>query len=274
MILARPNLTRFIATLAIIFAASLVTPLSAHAAPQQGSMTNEDGRYIATPVLLANKSASVSFVVPMPTGASLQKIADGRVAVKNANGKTLGAFDAPWALDQNGASVPTAFAISGAIITQTISGSASVALPVVVSPSYARAGNSIDRDAIDAFRTMMSTPPQISVMAMQPAKVQVPGRYIYNPKLEPVTLHDYCTKSPDEFSAPGGGVYFQGPCARHDLCYLEKSNSRPGCDASLLYDLRTNCEYGYGSSDPRRAACNQTAATYYAVVRVNTTWFA
>ena len=46
--------------------------------------------------------------------------------------------------------------------------------------------------------------------------VEIPDGYIYNPKLG--SLHDYCTKSPDQFPAPGVNADFKGACAIHDMC--------------------------------------------------------
>lgn len=101
--------------------------------------------------------------------------------------------------------------------------------------------------------------------------VSVPDRYVYNPntKVQP-TLHDYCTKSPDEFRSPGKNANFRGPCARHDLCIMDKKVKRSTCDSRFRNDLMQQCEYYSGKFDPRRAACKSTALTYYAVVTVKT----
>ena len=60
--------------------------------------------------------------------------------------------------------------------------------------------------------------------------VEVPDGYIYNPKLG--SLHDYCTKSPDQFPAPGVNADFKGACAIHDMCY-EKNDGNAKRNAQL-----------------------------------------
>lgn len=101
--------------------------------------------------------------------------------------------------------------------------------------------------------------------------VSVPDRYVYNPDATyQRTLHDYCTKSPDEFSAPGKNASFRGPCARHDLCIMDRKVARSTCDSRFRSDLLQQCEHYYGSLDPRRGACKSTALVYYGVVRVKT----
>lgn len=101
--------------------------------------------------------------------------------------------------------------------------------------------------------------------------VTVPDRYVYNPNATSQrTLHDYCTKSPDEFSAPGTNASFRGPCARHDLCIMERNTARSTCDSRFRSDLLQQCEHYYGGLDPRRAACKSTAIVYWGVVRTKT----
>jgi hypothetical protein len=100
--------------------------------------------------------------------------------------------------------------------------------------------------------------------AFAATKVTVPSNYIYNPKLG--SLHDYCTSSPDEFPNPiGANADFRGPCARHDLCY-GSSTDKKVCDANLLRDMRTNCEYYYSWYNPVRQSCYNTAYIYFLAV--------
>ncbi|MEZ4362738.1 MAG: phospholipase A2 [Kofleriaceae bacterium] len=102
----------------------------------------------------------------------------------------------------------------------------------------------------------------------QAAFVGVPRNYVYNPSLGP--LHDYCTKSPDEFPNPvGKNANFRGPCARHDLC-LGSKTARTTCDNRLKTDLQTNCKATYGRFNPVRSHCLSTALIYWAAVRANT----
>jgi hypothetical protein len=107
-----------------------------------------------------------------------------------------------------------------------------------------------------------------SDLIAQAAFVGVPSNYVYAPSRGP--LHDYCTKSPDEFPNPvGKNANFRGPCARHDLC-LEGGTARRTCDSRLRTDLQTNCKATYGRLNPARSACLDTAVIYWAAVTANT----
>jgi hypothetical protein len=110
----------------------------------------------------------------------------------------------------------------------------------------------------------------ISIAQANDAKyVSVPSNYVYDTsgRSRPISHHDYCTKSPDEFPNPiGKNASFRGPCARHDMCY-GSSTDKKKCDAQLWLDMRSNCKYTYSSFiSPTRKACYKTAATYLAVV--------
>ncbi len=43
----------------------------------------------------------------------------------------------------------------------------------------------------------------------------VPSCYIYDTNMDPVTLHDYCSYSPDTFV----NISFKGPCSLHDFAW-------------------------------------------------------
>ena len=98
--------------------------------------------------------------------------------------------------------------------------------------------------------------------------VEVPDGYIYNPKLG--SLHDYCTKSPDQFPAPGVNADFKGACAIHDMCYEKNDGNASGmrnCDSNFRNNLITVCENVYTSGvDPRRGKCIDVALVYYEAV--------
>jgi hypothetical protein len=103
--------------------------------------------------------------------------------------------------------------------------------------------------------------------------ITIPSNYVYNPSGSHPTLHDYCTKSPDEFSAPGTNANFRGACARHDMCYQYHQKTRTGCDNQLGSQLDQECTYTYTSwYDVRRGACRDTALIYWAAVTLNTAW--
>jgi len=98
--------------------------------------------------------------------------------------------------------------------------------------------------------------------------VEVPDGYIYNPKLG--SLHDYCTKSPDQFPAPGVNADFKGACAIHDMCYEKNDGNASGmrnCDSNFRNNLITVCENVYTSGvDLRREKCIDVALVYYEAV--------
>ena len=98
--------------------------------------------------------------------------------------------------------------------------------------------------------------------------VEIPDGYIYNPKLG--SLHDYCTKSPDQFPAPGVNADFKGACAIHDMCYEKNDGNASGmrtCDSNFRNNLITVCENVYTSGvDLRRGKCIDVALVYYEAV--------
>ena len=98
--------------------------------------------------------------------------------------------------------------------------------------------------------------------------VEIPDGYIYNPKLG--SLHDYCTKSPDQFPAPGVNADFKGACAIHDMCYEKNDGNASGmrnCDSNFRNNLITVCENVYTSGvDLRREKCIDVALVYYVAV--------
>lgn len=103
--------------------------------------------------------------------------------------------------------------------------------------------------------------------------ITIPSNYVYNPNTtRQRTLHDYCSYSPDEFSAPGTNANFRGPCARHDMCYQYHQKTQHGCDNQLGTQLTQECTYTYAWYDPRRTACVNTAAVYWAAVTIHTYW--
>ena len=102
------------------------------------------------------------------------------------------------------------------------------------------------------------------IAARRPAKVTVPARYVYKPKLG--ARHDFCTGAPDEFPAPRAvNADFRGPCARHDLCYDGRA-SKKTCDKALRRNLFRNCAHYYGRWNPLRTACKGAAVVYWAAV--------
>ena len=92
--------------------------------------------------------------------------------------------------------------------------------------------------------------------------VDVPARYEYNPSKG--SLHDYCTKSPDSWDRAN----FRGPCANHDLCYMDHVRGKQACDDSLRTDMEMNCGVAFdqdgGHKDRDKfKTCYKIAATYW-----------
>lgn len=88
--------------------------------------------------VLADAAAprSFSYALTIPDGYQLTSTPDGGAAIVGADGEQLGAFDAPWALDANGESVPTRYELSGTTLTQIVEPNADTAFPVVADPNY------------------------------------------------------------------------------------------------------------------------------------------
>lgn len=77
----------------------------------------------------------------------------------------------------------------------------------------------------------------------------MPSNYTYDPSLG--ADHDYCTDSPDQFPNPvGSNAPFEGPCARHDMCYEGDVESKFKCDKEFLDAMDTNCNDTYDWYNP------------------------
>ncbi len=70
----------------------------------------------------------------LPAGATLNRVEDGGVAVKAADGSVLFGVLAPWAVDANGDAVATSYAIAGNALVQHVAHGSSNAYPVVADP--------------------------------------------------------------------------------------------------------------------------------------------
>ena len=64
----------------------------------------------------------------------------GEVFVKNSDGSMHSSFDAPWAYDANGNSVPTHFEVSGNKLTQVVEPTSETAYPIVSDPDWGKIG--------------------------------------------------------------------------------------------------------------------------------------
>lgn len=101
-------------------------------------IVHESGKVqVATVIDSADAPTRFEYPVETPDGANLV-LRDGRaVVVDDTTGEVRGAFDAPWAKDANGKSVPTHYELNGQTLTQVVDHNSSFAYPVVADPAYA-----------------------------------------------------------------------------------------------------------------------------------------
>lgn len=245
------------------------TPGASHAVESGAPPVHVAGTARDTEIVISNANSPTSyrFSIDVPAGGRL--VAAGSrpagqetnrdILVQDKGGKVIGAYDGAWALDAAGKPVESSFRIEGNRLVQTVSLKQTTAFPVVLGLIYSEVSTDADVAAASSAAAAAS---------LAGAFVSVPSNYVYNPALG--SLHDYCTSSPDEFPAPfGANADFRGPCARHDLCYAG-STSEFTCDNGLRSDMRTNCAYTYGSTNPNRYACYATADIYWAAVVIAT----
>jgi hypothetical protein len=216
----------------------------------------------------AGASHQYRFRIALPAGARLKPASAAtpdEVLVLNARGTAIGAYDAAWAADADGRSVPTSYRVSGNQLIQTVDFDRKTHFPITIDPGYSPIGSTPGAGADPVGPASGSEfSPMLGAAASSVTKVTVPSNYVYNPALG--YLHDYCTDSPDEFPAPAApNADFRGPCARHDLCYAG-STDQFVCDNALRKDMYTNCTYYYSSFSVLRPLCKATADIYWAAV--------
>lgn len=195
-----------------------------------------------------------ALLLPGPDDADKSQLTND-IEVVDAKGHVLGAIDAAWAQDESGQSLPTHFQIEGTTLVQVVDARKAVGQ---VTALLQYTGASETTSGADGSTK---------------AYVGIPSNYVYNLNHPRRTLHDYCTKSPDEFPNPvGANANFRGPCARHDMCFEQRQASQFTCNNRLWSDLKSNCEYTYAWYNPTRQACISTANVYWAAVTANTLW--
>jgi hypothetical protein len=201
--------------------------------------------------------------IDLPAGALLVPGADeaekrdltSDIEVVDAQGRVLGTIDAAWAQDETGQSLPSLFRIEGETLVQVVDSKTAVG-QVTALLQYTGAGETSGTDD-----------------GSTKAYVGIPSNYVYNLNHPRKTLHDYCTKSPDEFPNPiGANANFRGPCARHDMCFEQRQASKQTCNNRLWGNLKSNCEHTYAWYSPTRQACINTAYVYWGAVTANTLW--
>lgn len=211
--------------------------------------------------------ATHRFALLLPKGASLHPVAEeegqrflkAEILVKNQQGQVIGSIDSAWAQDASGKSLATFFTIEGQTLVQTID--TSNAEEKIATAVLMYTGSKAQPNVEGSFSQQTK------------AYVGIPSNYVYNLNHVRKTLHDYCTKSPDEFPNPvGANANFRGPCARHDMCFENRSSSQYTCNNNLRSNMRSNCEHSYAWYNPARSACYNTANVYWIAVTANTLW--
>lgn len=210
------------------------------------------------------RSATYHHHLDLPPGVRLQAGRDeagkreltGDLEVVDARGYTLGFMDAAWAQDTSGRALPSHFRIEGNTLVQVVDLSEALGEVTAVLQYTGIASETVDASGIPAK-----------------AYVGIPSNYVYNLNHPRKTLHDYCTKSPDEFPNPvGANANFRGPCARHDMCFEQRQASQFTCNNRLWSNLVSNCEHYYAWYNPVRQSCVNTAHVYWIAVTANTLW--
>ena len=82
----------------------------------------------------ASSPTSTTFDLALPAHDTLLLDPLGGVIVEN-NGRAVGRFNAPWAVDADGRALPTSYTVTGNTITQTVDTTGAV-FPVVADPHY------------------------------------------------------------------------------------------------------------------------------------------
>ena len=96
-----------------------------------------DGVQMLTTIASADAPTSFSYPVQLPQGGSVALTGDGSAVIADAAGNPLVTTTAPWAVDANGAPVPTHYEIDGTSLVQVVDHtSKDFAYPIVADPSY------------------------------------------------------------------------------------------------------------------------------------------
>lgn len=194
-----------------------------------------------------------ALLLPGPDEADKRDLTSD-IEVVDAKGHVLGSIDAAWAQDESGQSLPTLYRIEGNTLVQVVDSRTAV-------------GN------VTALLQFTGASESSGADGSTKAYVGIPSNYVYNLNHPRRTLHDYCTKSPDEFPNPvGANANFRGPCARHDMCFEQRQASQFTCNNRLWANLKSNCEHTYAWYNPTRQACISTANVYWGAVTANTLW--
>lgn len=99
-------------------------------------LVQDDGSVqILTTITDANAPTEYRYTIDLAPGATLLAAADGGVAILDKGGDAIGFIAPPWALDANGAVVPTHYEIDGGTLVQVVSHLTSdTVYPVIADP--------------------------------------------------------------------------------------------------------------------------------------------
>lgn len=84
----------------------------------------------------SSAQVELRFDLGIPTNASLELTDKGSVDVVGEQGVTVGAFDAPWALDAAGRSLATWYSLKGTELTQVVILDDETTFPIVADPHF------------------------------------------------------------------------------------------------------------------------------------------
>lgn len=98
------------------------------------SFATDDGVQTLIQIGDADAPSEYRFPLDLPEGGQAALFDDGAVVISNASGIAVSGFRAPWAVDANGAPVPTSFRIDGNELVQVVDFEAATSFPVIADP--------------------------------------------------------------------------------------------------------------------------------------------
>ncbi len=85
---------------------------------------------------IESAAAPTEYRFELGEGVELIPLEDGGVTARDAAGDIMGTFEPAWALDANGAAVPTSYTIEGSTLVQSVRRTSATAFPVVADPFW------------------------------------------------------------------------------------------------------------------------------------------
>ncbi len=96
-----------------------------------------DGVQMLTTIASSKAPERFAYGIDVPVGGSVMLVEDGSAVVADRDGITVLTTNVPWAVDANGAAVPTRYEVDGTQLVQVVEHTArDVAYPVVADPTY------------------------------------------------------------------------------------------------------------------------------------------